>query len=70
MLLFVGWFVLCIVLTMAGMWNVGNVAHGAGFVLGALLAWAIAARGLVPRLGKSALLVAVFFLLLAGASVS
>lgn len=34
--LFVIWFFLCIALTEAGVWNVANVAHGAGFVFGAL----------------------------------
>jgi len=32
--LFGGWFVLCIVLTEAGVWNVGNIAHGSGLVFG------------------------------------
>lgn len=34
--LFVIWFFLCIALTEAGVWNVANIAHGAGFVFGAL----------------------------------
>jgi cytochrome c-type biogenesis protein CcmH/NrfG len=32
--LFVGWFFFCIMLTWTGVWRVGNVAHGAGAVLG------------------------------------
>jgi len=32
--LFVGWFFLCIVLTWANILNIGNVAHGSGFVFG------------------------------------
>ncbi len=35
--LFVGWFFLCIVFTWLGWMRIGNVAHGAGLVLGALL---------------------------------
>ena len=35
--LFVGWFFLCIVLTYAEVWNIGNVAHGSGAVLGMLM---------------------------------
>ena len=34
--LLVGWFFLCIVLTVMNVWGVANVAHGAGFILGAL----------------------------------
>lgn len=36
--LWVGWGVLCWVLTLAGVWNVGNAAHAAGLVVG--LGWA------------------------------
>jgi membrane associated rhomboid family serine protease len=32
--LFVGWFFLCIATTTLGLWRVGNVAHGAGAVIG------------------------------------
>lgn len=38
--IFVGWFFLCIVLTYTQVWMIGNVAHGAGTVLGALAAMA------------------------------
>ena len=38
--LFVGWFFLCLVLTYLGVWNIANVAHGAGAVLGVLAALA------------------------------
>jgi membrane associated rhomboid family serine protease len=40
-ILFVGWFFLCIALTAAKKWNVGNVAHGAGIVAGVLLGEAV-----------------------------
>jgi membrane associated rhomboid family serine protease len=42
-LLFIGWFFLCIVLTVTRVWSIGNVAHGAGLVLGLGLGWAMAA---------------------------
>jgi membrane associated rhomboid family serine protease len=34
---FIGWFFLCLVLTMAGVWNIANVAHGAGALFGILI---------------------------------
>ena len=40
--LFIGWFFLCILLTVAGVMRVANVAHGVGAVLGAGLGLAIA----------------------------
>jgi membrane associated rhomboid family serine protease len=40
--LFLGWFVLCVVLSFAHVWNVGNVAHGAGAIVGVLVGLAIA----------------------------
>src|ERR1041385_1984846 len=39
--LFVVWFFICIVLTAANVMQVGNIAHGAGAVLGILTAYAI-----------------------------
>lgn len=42
--LFVGWFFLCIVATVTNLMNVGNVAHGAGAVLGMLTGFAIVRR--------------------------
>jgi predicted ribosomally synthesized peptide with SipW-like signal peptide len=43
-MLFVAWFVLCIVLTINNVMHVANLAHGAGAVLGALLALAMSKR--------------------------
>ena len=43
--LFVGWFFVCILTTITGSMRVGNVAHGAGAGIGALLGWTIGARG-------------------------
>jgi len=44
-LMFLAWFVLCCVLTAMDVWRIGNVAHGAGAVLGALLGFAIVSQG-------------------------
>ncbi len=35
--IFVVWFFACIAMTAAGLWNIGNFAHGAGALIGALL---------------------------------
>ena len=43
--LFVAWFFLCILATAAKIYAVGNIAHLAGAVLGALLGYAIAVPG-------------------------
>jgi membrane associated rhomboid family serine protease len=39
--LFVGWFLICIITTLTHAYPVGNVAHGAGAVLGALTGYAL-----------------------------
>jgi membrane associated rhomboid family serine protease len=59
--LFVGWFFLCIVLTVAKVWHVANVAHGMGAILGVLLGYAVSAPARKFRLlsgGALAVLVA------------
>ncbi len=38
------WGGLCVVLTAAGLWNIANVAHGGGFLLGFLLGRAVSER--------------------------
>lgn len=43
--LFLVWFVICIVLTVAGAMAVANIAHGIGAVAGAATGFAMAARG-------------------------
>jgi membrane associated rhomboid family serine protease len=43
--LFVAWFFLCIGLTFADVWHVGNVAHGAGALLGALVGAILTTQG-------------------------
>jgi GlpG protein len=63
--LFVVWFFLCIFLTYTGILPVGNVAHGMGAILGALLGFCIMAQGSKRQLAKAALglvIVADFFL--------
>jgi len=65
-----GWLLVCIVLTMADVWHVGNVAHCAGCFLGALLGWTIGARGLGRRLRNGAVLAGVFLLFVAGGTVA
>ncbi len=42
--MFVVWFFLCIIATYTDMMAVGNVAHGAGAVVGAAIGWAVANR--------------------------
>jgi len=42
--LFVVWFFICVVLTLTNVMSVGNIAHGAGAVLGILTACAITMR--------------------------
>jgi tetratricopeptide (TPR) repeat protein len=44
-IMFVAWFFICIAGTAAGFMQIGNVAHGAGAVAGALVGLAVARRG-------------------------
>jgi len=44
------WFFLCISLTMLQMWQVANVAHGAGAIFGGLLGWCVVARSSKMRI--------------------
>lgn len=66
--LMLGWLLVCIVLTMADVWHVGNVAHCAGCLLGAILGWTITARGFAKRLVRGTVFVTVFSLFVAGAT--
>ena len=66
--LFVIWFVLCIVLTIANVMPVANVAHGVGAGLGALLGLAASGRGTLRWKGIAGL-VAVMIVGLAGSTV-
>ncbi len=68
--LLVGWFFLCIVLTVTNVMGVANVAHGAGFVLGALLGCTMAARSIPKRLRNAAILAVVLLLCIAGGTVA
>jgi membrane associated rhomboid family serine protease len=53
--LFVFWFFLCIYLTYTGTWRVGNVAHGMGALLGALLGFCIMTQDSNRKLAESVL---------------
>lgn len=44
MKLFIGWFVLCVILTYAADWHIANYAHGGGFVVGWLVGKSILKR--------------------------
>lgn len=68
--LMTGWFILCIVLTVAEVWNIALVAHTSGCILGALLGWTISAGKLGHRLQRGAILAAAFLLCLAGGTVA
>jgi tetratricopeptide (TPR) repeat protein len=52
--LFVIWFFACIVMTAAGM-PIGNIAHGAGAAIGALLGYTIISAGFRHRVGEAAI---------------
>ena len=65
---FIVWFFLCIVLTIAGVMAVANIAHGVGALMGVLLGFAICGQGLA-RWKNIAALSAVIILGLAGATV-
>ena len=54
--LFIGWFILCVVLSIADVWQVGNFAHGAGAALGCVLGWCVVARTSNMRLVSHLLL--------------
>jgi membrane associated rhomboid family serine protease len=57
--LFIGWFFLCIFLTISGAMPVGNVAHGAGAILGALLGLAASSTGKIRQLSRAGIAAAV-----------
>lgn len=65
----VGWFFLCIFLTVTNVWNIGNIAHGMGCVLGVLLGWTLAERDRLRKARNAAILGAVFVLCIAGGTV-
>ncbi|HEY8748308.1 MAG TPA: rhomboid family intramembrane serine protease [Tepidisphaeraceae bacterium] len=66
--LFVGWFFLCIVATVMNIMPVGNIAHGSGAVLGAIVGYAVATDG-ARRIITAMSLAAVVALLLICSSV-
>ena len=68
--LMVGWFFLCILLTVTGAWAVANVAHGAGCALGALLGWSLTGHDFRVRLGRAAVMFGVFLLCIIGGTIA
>jgi membrane associated rhomboid family serine protease len=60
----VGWFFLCIALTIAKLMNIGNFAHGSGAILGVLLGFVVTEKEKLRKLAWAsalALLVAAIF---------
>jgi GlpG protein len=53
---FIAWGLLCIAFTVSGVMNIGNIAHGSGFVLGVVIAYAIAPGSAGRRVGAAVLL--------------
>lgn len=66
-LLFVGWFALCVIATAMGIWQVANVAHGAGAALGAALGLFATTQG-SARAGIGAAVTTAIALSIAGAT--
>ncbi|HEV2694896.1 MAG TPA: rhomboid family intramembrane serine protease [Verrucomicrobiae bacterium] len=66
--MFIGWFVLCIVLTVINVMPVANIAHGVGAVMGALLGLAISGKGSVKQTSRAGLAALLVFIL-AGATI-
>jgi membrane associated rhomboid family serine protease len=66
--LFIGWFFLCIALTVTNVMPVGNVAHGMGAALGALLGLAVSSTGAL-KLKSYIGLAVMMILILVGATV-
>ena len=66
--MFIGWFFLCILLTVTNVMPVANVAHGAGAATGALLGLAASSEGVLKWKSCAGLLVAAI-LALAGSTV-
>jgi membrane associated rhomboid family serine protease len=64
---FIAWFFFCIALTVSGAMPIGNIAHGAGWVMGMLLGLAIASRK--GRIGYAAALVVLTVAAITGATV-
>ncbi|HYO11168.1 MAG TPA: rhomboid family intramembrane serine protease [Tepidisphaeraceae bacterium] len=63
--LFLAWFFLCVVATVTGAWEVANIAHAAGALLGALVGWVMT----VPWQAARALPALALGLLIAAATV-
>jgi GlpG protein len=68
LVLFAVWFALCVVLTLTDVMAIGNVAHGAGFVLGVIIGYVIAPGARAVRAAALAGLLAVVAASLGAAS--
>ena len=68
LMLFLAWFVLCVVLTVTDTWAIGNVAHGSGFMLGILIGFVLAPGPHVRRAAGLAGLLLAVTAVLAGAA--
>ena len=66
--LFVGWFFFCILLTASEIMPVGNIAHGVGAVVGALIGWATASQR-ISRAASIAGIALIALLSLAGSTI-
>jgi membrane associated rhomboid family serine protease len=67
--LFIGWFFLCILLTYTGTMPVANVAHGAGAVLGVMLGWTMVAKKREQQILYAVLITIVFAAIMTSGSV-
>jgi GlpG protein len=65
---FIAWGVLCVLLTVSNVMRVGNIAHASGFVLGALVGYAIAPGPTSQRAAAAVGLVALVSVSLVGAA--
>jgi GlpG protein len=68
-IIFIGWFFLCVLTTVMGIFPVANIAHGTGWLLGILLGLAITERT-ARRLAAIAGLILTQCLFLVGATVA
>jgi membrane associated rhomboid family serine protease len=63
--MFIGWFFVCILLTVTNIMPVANVAHGVGAVMGVLLGFAISGRRQIQRESIAGLAIILLFSILA-----
>ena len=66
--LFVGWFFFCILLTASKIMPIGNIAHGVGAIMGALIGWATSTQR-ISRAASIAGIALISLLSLAGSTI-